>query len=68
MSVCAYVHVNAGAEEAERSIWVPLKLELQAVVSCPAWVLETKLMSFERAVSPLKHSAISLTPNFLRDG
>lgn len=38
----------------------PLELELETVVSCPVWVLGTKLKSYGRATSTLSFWVISL--------
>ena len=47
--VHAHLHVRAGALGGQRC-WVPLGLELQAVVSFQMWVLETKLRFSARVV------------------
>lgn len=43
-------HIMAGAD--------PLELELQAIMSCPRWVLEIALGSSIRAVGAFNHLAV----------
>lgn len=40
----------------------PLELELEAVVSCPTWVLGDQFQSYARMVHDLNHCAICLAP------
>jgi hypothetical protein len=49
--VCMYVHVCVGGRVGQKKVPDPLELELQAVVSCPTWVLETELGSSAREAS-----------------
>ena len=58
--LCAYVHVNAGAYRGPQKASELLDMDLQKVVSHPAWVLGTELGPSERA---LNHWAISLAPS-----
>ena len=55
--------MNVGALEFQKSVFDPLELELQATVSCPMWVLQTKLKSSAGAVCTLNPWAISPIPN-----
>ena len=45
------LHVNMGAQRGQKKASDTLKLELQIVVNCVTWVLDTKLKSCGRAVS-----------------
>jgi hypothetical protein len=45
----SYVY-ECNAFRAQKRALDPLELELQTVVSCPAWVLGTELVSSARAV------------------
>ena len=40
---CLHVHMSTSALGGQKGVLDPLELELQAVVSCPGWVLGTKL-------------------------
>lgn len=44
-----------------------LKLELQVVVNCPAWVLGTELGSSVKAISTHNHRVISPAPEILNN-
>lgn len=59
VSLCRSVRVRAGAGGSQRGPPDPLALELQGVVSCPRWVLETKFLSPARAVGALHFRVIS---------
>lgn len=45
--------------ESRRGSWVPLKLELQGVVSCPLYILGIEPKSSGRAICTLNHGATS---------
>lgn len=62
VSVWEYVHVSAGAQGGQKRSLDLLELEAQVVVSCPTWVLGTKLGPSERARSVLNHCAIPPVP------
>lgn len=47
-----YVNVNMDASRGQKDVLHPLKQELQGVMSCPLWVLGTKLMSSGEASAP----------------
>lgn len=44
--MCGYVHMSPGVWSPQKGLG-PLELELQAVVSCLIWRLETKLGSLQ---------------------
>lgn len=46
-----FAHISAGFLAVQRNVLDPLKLELQAITSCPKWVMGTKLGSSARAAS-----------------
>lgn len=48
-------HMHAGAYKGQKGVLDPMKWDLQAVLSCPAWVLGIELMFSRRAVSVLNH-------------
>ena len=54
MCICMweYVHVSAGLQR----VLDPLETELQVILSCPTWVLETKIST----MFALNGSAVSL--------
>lgn len=52
--VCMWVCMHAGAQR-NQSLEIFQKLELQAVVSSPTWVLGTEYVSSGRAASALNH-------------
>lgn len=69
--VCQYVsvHTCAGVYRDQRTVGEPLKLELQADVSCLIWVLRTKRRASARAAStftPRHISAASLQVAFFK--
>lgn len=39
VSMCGYVRLSAGTDDGQKRASDPLKLELEAVVSHPTWVL-----------------------------
>lgn len=52
MCLCIYLCVYAleyNVHTSQREHWLSLELELEAVVNCWTWMLETKLRSSERA-------------------
>lgn len=53
MCVSVWEDVNADAHRAQKMTLDFLELELQAVMSCPMWVLALELKSFSRAVCAL---------------
>lgn len=52
-------HVSTDAHRNKRMAADPQELELQAVVSCPLWVLGTEFRSSARAVSAFNQGATS---------
>lgn len=48
------IPMNSGARRHQRS-WIALEQNLQAVVSCPTWVLGTKLKSSVIVAGTLSH-------------
>lgn len=42
MSLCGYVHMSTVALEARGGHRIPLELEFQEIVLCPAWMLGTE--------------------------
>lgn len=56
ISLCVYVHVNAGSQRDQKRESNPLELDLQAVLSCLKWVLGLKSQS---STSILTHEVIS---------
>lgn len=58
--MCGFLHVNAVSLGTRREGGIPLKLELQVVVSSPARVLGTEFRSSARPMCTLKHRDISL--------
>lgn len=57
--------MRAGAEEAKREHWIPLEMELQAVVSYLTWALGSNLRSLGRAAAStlnLRTISPSLSP------
>lgn len=67
VSVSVSVHVSAGTLKDHRC-WVPLDLELQALVSCLVWVLRTKLRSSGRAASDLDLCHLCSSRHYLSVG
>lgn len=61
-SMCVWV---AGALGVPKRVLGPLKLELQAIVTDPMWVLGTKLGSSVRTVCALNGSAVSAFSHFI---
>lgn len=57
-----HVSVYVCAHRSQKRVSDPLELEWQAVLSCPMWVLGTKLESFGGAESILNRGAIDLAP------
>ena len=49
--MCACMHMHACSHKGQRR-WIPLELELQAVVSYLAWMLGTKCQSSGKAAEP----------------
>lgn len=60
MYLCGYVHGSMATCGGWERVLAPLELELQAVVSCLTWVLETKLWSPVRALYTENHQPASL--------
>lgn len=50
---------SAGAYRSQNKLSGPLELDSQVVVSCVAWVLQTKLVSFVRAANTQLLSSLS---------
>ena len=53
VSLCVYVHINAGACKDQRRIPALRELRLQVVVSCVTLVMGTEHRSSGRAISAL---------------
>jgi hypothetical protein len=45
LCVCV-CHVYAGAHRAQNRVSAPLKMDLQAIVSCPTWLMGTEFQSW----------------------
>lgn len=54
VSLCGCVHMSAASLRGRRQR-LKVELETQAIMSHPAWVLDTKLLSSARAVTVLHH-------------
>lgn len=61
MYVCVCVNMCMGAKGVQKRVMDPLELEVQALMSCPTWVLGIELWFSVRAASTLYHCAISST-------
>lgn len=51
--VSVYVRESAGAHQGQKRVLDPLKLELQVIVCCQAWVLGAELKSSTKGVQTL---------------